>query len=43
MSQELYSFLPLVVAVALLGFSIWAERKSARQTTQQGKWNEYVR
>lgn len=38
---ELYSFLPIVVAVALLGFNVVMDRKAKAQNA--GKWNDYVR
>lgn len=40
MLDELYSFLPIVVAVALLGFNWLTDRKAKAQA---GKWNDYVR
>lgn len=40
MLQELYSFLPIVVAVALLGFNFVVDRKTKASA---GKWNDYVR
>lgn len=44
MVTELYSYLPLVVATALLVFSIVAGRKALKQQGMQpSKWNEYVR
>lgn len=44
MVTELYSLLPLVVAVALLGYVAIAERKAARQQpVQSAKWNDYMR
>jgi|GEM_PF-5519314 len=38
--NELYSFLPIVVVAALLGFTLVMDRKGK---TQSGKWNDYVR
>ncbi len=40
MLNELYSFLPIVVAVALLAFN-WAFDRKAK--AQANKWNDYVR
>lgn len=40
---ELSSLLPVVVAVALLGFSVWVERKNLKQASPQAKWNDFVR
>ena len=38
--SELYSFLPIVVAAALLGFNFTMDRKSKASSS---KWNDYVR